>query len=209
MALEGTHIKFALAVKDKLGIKDMRQYLSGTIYPDSRYIAKTARNLTHAKEFLEKGFAADDFKKGWQVHLFCDEIQKDLAAKLINPLGKEISQYDDLWISLTAVKILQEMRDLEGFQIRKYLKYLKAGDLPNGEDISDMERYYGFVRKFYDREEAPALDDYEKLWDFFGIPARMGREVTLRCEKFQKDPAMAEKISDIHQESVRIFKNNH
>lgn len=38
MALEGTHIRFALDVGDKYNIKDLGKYISGTLYPDSRYI---------------------------------------------------------------------------------------------------------------------------------------------------------------------------
>ena len=38
MALEATHIRFAYDLKEKYKITDLEKYISGLIYPDSRYI---------------------------------------------------------------------------------------------------------------------------------------------------------------------------
>lgn len=37
MALEATHLRFALDLLPKLEVKDINDYLAGSIYPDSRY----------------------------------------------------------------------------------------------------------------------------------------------------------------------------
>lgn len=75
MSLEATHIRFALDLKDEYKIKDIKKYISGTVYPDSRYITGIDRNLTHYNDILKPEFAKDDFKKGWQVHQICGMIR--------------------------------------------------------------------------------------------------------------------------------------
>ena len=68
MALEATHIRFALDLKDKYQVKDLEKYISGTIYPDSRYVSEIGRELTHPKDYLDWDiFAVDDFKKGFEI----------------------------------------------------------------------------------------------------------------------------------------------
>ncbi len=61
MSLEATHIRFALDLKDKYRVQAIEKYISGTTYPDSRYVTKIDRGLTHNDDILTPGFAKDDF----------------------------------------------------------------------------------------------------------------------------------------------------
>ena len=58
MAFTATHIKFALDFKDKYDIKDLSHYLSGAIYPDSRYVTGIDRNLTHNSDLHRSSWVA-------------------------------------------------------------------------------------------------------------------------------------------------------
>lgn len=210
MALEGTHIRFALDVKNIYGIEDLGEYLSGTVYPDSRYVTKIERSLTHDKRFLEKEFATDDFKKGWQSHLYYDSIQFKLISAIVNPEGKVISQNNDLWISFSAVKMLQEISDLEKFEIKKYLDYIDIQNNPNGEDFSKLKIYYDVLKDLYGKKQSDIdLSDYSILWRPFGIPKEVGNAMILRAKEFQNDPEKMKYISDLYDKSLKIFKETY
>ena len=105
MALEVTHIRFALDILERYQVNSLREYLSGTIYPDSRYVTRIDRNLTHNKHILGQHFSQSDFTSGWQVHCICDEVQRDVHQKLF----PDFHTYggSKKWIYLTALKLFE------------------------------------------------------------------------------------------------------
>jgi hypothetical protein len=146
MAIEATHIRFALDLKDELGIKELDKYLSGTIYPDSRYITKIDRKLTHDNSYTKREFYDDDdFKKGWAVHLTCDTLQREIIKELFSDLlkgtGEEIVYGKENWIIRTAIKIIQDISDAEFIGVKNYIKYLGYFNNPNNEDLDLIKRY--------------------------------------------------------------------
>ena len=81
MALEATHIRYALDNKDRFDVSDETKYVSGTVYPDSRYPTGIARTLTHDDSQMQKNFwSNDDFRKGWAAHLLYDKIQQSVRV---------------------------------------------------------------------------------------------------------------------------------
>ncbi|MBI5621839.1 hypothetical protein HY933_03185 [Candidatus Falkowbacteria bacterium] len=116
MALACTHIRFALDLQEQLAITDLPQYLSGTIYPDSRFVSRIARDLTHGQKFLQPDWwRDDDFKTGWMVHLLADKGQLNAMEQLFpSILTLDRSQGSDWWVLITAKKIIQDI------QVRTY-----------------------------------------------------------------------------------------
>ena len=197
MALEATHIRFAVDLMDKYDIKDISAYISGTLYPDSRNITKTERNLTHDEKYLEKEFASDDFKKGWQVHLLCDEIQGKYIRNATNTKDEIIRQNNDTWVIHTAVKVLQEISDLGQFDVSKYLQYSEILSAPNNEDKEVLNGYYEFVKNFYTKGDLQ-VEDYRAVFDVFGIPKNIENEVIFKCISLQKDEAKMREVEDLY-----------
>src|SRR5690242_13526073 len=127
MALEATHIRYALDVKDKYEVRDIEKYVSGAIYPDSRYITKIDRHLTHPEDFMSWDvLELEDFRKGWYVHLLYDAIQgKVFRIKFPEIVATDILAHgDEQWIKRTALKVLQDLDDVKNFDIVTYLPYL-------------------------------------------------------------------------------------
>jgi len=197
MALEATHIRFAIDLMDKYDIQDVGAYISGTLYPDSRYVTKIERILTHDKKYLEKDFPNDDFKKGWQVHLLCDEI----LGKEFSDSKKTIKQNDGTWIDRTAVKILQEISDLKQFDILKYLQYSKLSAVPNNESKEMLSRYYDFMKNFYAKSNLQ-VEDYRFVLEVFGIPKNVENEVIAKCIELQKDKLKMRKIENLYSQII-------
>ena len=63
MALPATHIRFAAALCERLGVADLPAFFSGTLYPDSRWLTGVDRQRTHGRRHLDPEFPADDFTR--------------------------------------------------------------------------------------------------------------------------------------------------
>ncbi|MFA6421916.1 MAG: hypothetical protein WCV92_00730 [Candidatus Buchananbacteria bacterium] len=111
MSFEVTHIHFAVDLKEHYQIKDIKSYILGSIYPDSRYITKVDRELAHSKESLSDSFIDSDFKKGWQAHCVCDSIYDRLETELFG-------EFDDA-ILRNAIKIVADIYDRQSFNVQK------------------------------------------------------------------------------------------
>lgn len=84
MALEATHIRFAFDLKAIYGVQDIERYISGAIYPDSRYITGVDRLITHPEHYRDWDLKnINDFQKGWFAHLLADDIQREIIKEFL------------------------------------------------------------------------------------------------------------------------------
>jgi DNA-binding Lrp family transcriptional regulator len=139
MALLGTHIRFALDIKDSFDVKNIDKYISGTVYPDSRYLTKIDRKITHWTDVYDENFCKnDDFKKGWITHLIYDRIQadifKEIFPELFDKFGNEkLVISPENWVIRSSLKMFQDLDDISKFEIKNYLKCLEYSETPNNE----------------------------------------------------------------------------
>ncbi|NTW46451.1 MAG: hypothetical protein HGB18_05440 [Candidatus Moranbacteria bacterium] len=149
MALEATHIRFALDVRDEFGIADVSRYLSGAIYPDSRYLTRVSRDLTHPKDFgsipLPKD---DDFRKGWETHLIYDLIQGDVFAERTGK--KDMVFGDEEWRVRTVFKVVQNGLDLAALDMSAVPGCLNVILTPFGESEEAVRTYFRSVSEFFE-----------------------------------------------------------
>lgn len=174
MALPATHIRFAAAVAGPLGVSDWPAYLSGTLYPDSRWVTGVDRQRTHASRFLDPGFAADDFTLGWHIHCVGDSIQGVIHTALFR--GLERMTPEARWILLSAAKVVQDRCDAAAGNLGTYLPLLTHVQAPNGESLDEIEAYFSFVKQAYRSHHTPEWADYAELWSQVGLePHRITR----------------------------------
>ena len=147
MALEATHIRFALDVLERHQVSTLREYLSGTIYPDSRYVTGIDRTLTHNEDILDEHFSQSDFTKGWQVHCICDDVQRATHQQLFPDF--HIYEGQKKFIYLTALKLFQDISDAREVNVLKYLSLLDYAYNPNGEDIKKINQYNQIIQETY------------------------------------------------------------
>ena len=208
MSLEATHIRFAIDLQEEYKIKDIEQYISGAIYPDSRYVTGINRELTHSDSFLLPEFASDDFKAGWQTHQICDLVYNDVRRKLfvdLFPISYD-SYNEQEWILSTALKIIQDMDDMQAFDIKKYLKFLKYSRNPNGESIAGVENYNNIMITLYKNKEVTTIEDNINMWLALGPEASLCAQVRVKTEEFLKDPAILMRIKSIYKEMMRSYR---
>ena len=167
MAQIVTHIRFALDLADYLSVSDMVKYLSGTLYPDSRYLTRVERQLTHPDGFLSNGsFLLNDFNKGWYVHLLCDFAQNETIRKeLPQVCVGEVEQYSEQWYTLTAVKVIQNIRDAQSCNVGKYLACFDYVANPNGENVDLLLQYYHLFKSTFVEHPVISIGYDAAIWD--------------------------------------------
>ena len=197
MAFVATHIRIAAAVKEKYNISDIDKYISGTVYPDSRYITGIDRVLTHDEKNLPASSGQGDFVGGWAVHIICDKaldviLEEQFPEILAGKVGRE--QY----LAITPLKIILDMFDVRSYDIGPYLPRLKYILSPNNEPAEVLKKYYKDLRDFYERTEISRPKDYMPINKIFNFSEELVGEFVTRAEAHYLDKAVMAKMKKIY-----------
>lgn len=208
MALEATHIRFALDLKDKYRVTELDKYLSGAIYPDSRYVTGIDRNLTHSDAFTHEAFYLnDDFKKGWAAHLLCDKIQYEVTKELLPQIfiGTK-GQGSETWIAHTAVKIILDLDDCKKFDVKKYLPFLDYIQTPNGENPEQIKSYNQIFQKMYLAAPDLPADSLMEMWIKLGVEENILAKVRAKTLEYSNSQKTMDAIRTIYGELISTAK---
>jgi len=205
MALEGTHLRLALDVKNKYDIKDLKGYLSGTAYPDSRNFTKIDRKLTHNPKFLDSTWPQTDFQKGWQVHLACDRLQHNIASVEI-PWFRKLN-LQKRCVEWDAIKVLQNINDTQYFDIQKYLDLIVYTESPNNEDIKKIKEHYAISRNLYKGKKKLTIKDGCNLYLAAGVDPRTVARIKSKAEEYTKDKPLIKIIAGLYDKMLKSFDN--
>ncbi len=208
MALEATHIRFALDLKEKYKIKDIEKYVVGAIYPDSRYVSGIDRTLTHNSEILKPEFAKDDFHKGWQAHQLTDVIQTEILKECFVYLFPTFVEKNEFangeWEIFSTLKIIQDIDDMQKFNLASYLKYLKNYAFnPNGEKLVDIEKYNQIIVDLYKNKKKTTVEDNYEMWLALGINREAGERIKKQTEKLLKNKQVMKKVKGVYGEMLK------
>lgn len=203
MALEGTHIRLAIDLKGKYKVQDLEKYIVGTIYPDSRYITGIDRELTHNNNLIKLEFAKDDFRKGWQLHLICDNLQNELRRKLLPELSSESREEDFIFAS--AMKTVQDMNDIKQFYLQKYLKFLDYVYNPNGEELRKIKEYHKIILNLYRGKKETSVEDNYNMWRGLGVEKYKCQRIKQKTEEVLKNQELVKRIHFIYREMIKAL----
>jgi len=204
MALEATHIRFALDLQDKYQVKDTEKYVVGTIYPDSRYFTGIDRVLTHPTDYADWNWEeADDFKKGWLAHLLADKIQWQIIQEVLPDIFMGDYGHDrETWVKHTAIKVLQDIEDAKKFNIKLYLPYLEFAANPNGEDIEKVRESNQAISKLYTEPGKLDINSYHKLWESSGIGGELIKRLIGQAEQYRADRRIMTVVNSLYQKML-------
>jgi len=206
MAGFATHIRFALDIKDNYQIDFLTKYLSGCIYPDSRYTSGINRDLTHFSDILKPDFLTDDFKKGWQTHYICDKIHNILMNKIFH---KEKYSDDKKWyVVAQAIKTIQDMYDMQQFDIQDAINNLEYAEAFNGEDLELLQRYNNDLQILYRKKKKTELSDYNRIWDNLGLDTEITTRFNDTIKHTLKDEKMVKKIQGMYKKMMKYYTKN-
>lgn len=206
MSLEGTHIRFALDLQKEYKIEDINKYIAGSIYPDSRYVSGINRESTHHDKYILPEFATDDFKKGWRSHQICDRAFNLARKKLfpdLFPPNYDFYAIED-WIIITAMKIIQDMNDIQLFDIKIYLPCLGYAFNPNNENIEIIKKYNHIMIDLYSGD-AISVENYINMWLALGPEAVLCNKVRAKTEEYLQNPEIVIRIKSIYQEMLNTY----
>ncbi len=203
MALPATHIRFALALMDRLPVESRNAYLAGTIYPDSRWLTGLGREATHADAHLHRRFATSDFRLGWHVHCRCDLIQ----ATLLQQAFPELDNLDDArrWVRLSAFKMIQDGTDLVAVDMAHEMAGLIVVEAPNNENPERIKAYYDGVRGIYAGKTQLHREDYCRLWQMVGLSSERLNAIMDDMTHIAEDSAKTERIHGLFPRMRDIF----
>ncbi len=211
MALLGTHIRFALDIKDSFDVKNIDKYISGTVYPDSRYLTKIDRKITHWTDVYDENFCKnDDFKKGWITHLIYDRIQadifKEIFPELFDKFGNEkLVISPENWVIRSSLKMFQDLDDISKFEIKNYLKCLEYSETPNNEKSELTKDFYQVIKNIYKKDEVQ-IYDFINMWIVFGVKKELIDWMEEKTNQFSLDKNILEKIKLIYPATLKRYK---
>ncbi len=204
MALAATHIRFALDLKNRFRVVDTQKYISGTLYPDSRYVTGIDRAVTHPKDELEALIRGEnDFKKGWYAHLLCDRVQFEVTKELVpSAFVGERGQGSETWVKRSALKVLQDILDAKEFDLRSNLLYLSYAENPNGEDITKVKFYNDIFKNVYVSLPDVTIEEECEMWKQFGVGDELVVAIRRTSEEYEKTAAVRDAISMMYERMV-------
>ena len=202
MALEGTHIRFALGLEKTLGVTNEQHYLVGTVYPDSRYITKIPRALTHPENLTLQNAGKDSFKLGWYVHILCDKIGREIYQDWFPGIlaQSELDEDNSPWLASTMIKVFQDLHDITQFPIQQYMDHLSYMSTPNGEDVALITHYNAIIQTMYATGEPLTLDHEENFWRLMTIGETRANKVHCMCEQYQNNQDIAQLVPKLYDE---------
>lgn len=204
MPLPGTHLKFALDLRDKYHVNDLSKYLSGTIYPDSRYLSGIDYGSTHGERFVFADFMVDDFRKGWAVHYVCDKLFHEISDKIFPDYFGDSSNVElgsDWWVAKTSLKVVLDLGITEKFNLNPYLFALDYADNPNGESLDKVEQFNSLTKNLYLKK--PSLDEIEKFLSS-AVDFDVVRRIASRSREFLNDGQVMAKIITLEESMLKM-----
>jgi len=206
MPLEATHIKFALDLKSKYQVQNLEKYLSGTIYPDSRYISKIERILTHGELDDISTNKNQDFQNGWEAHLLCDKICNQVINETLPELFIGIGppgQGTEQWIIKSAIKGIIDMEIYREFNPNPYLAMVDYFISPNGESAEIIKEYNQIIKEMYFGKKEITIRDIGEMWlKFSGEPETI-EKINTKTEQLMKNKIIKTKINSLYGEIVK------
>ena len=105
------------------------------------------------------------------------------------------------------MKIIQDMNDMQNFDLQKNLKYLDFAYNPNGEDLSDIRKYNQIMIDLYKNKKITTVEDNYKMWLALGINKEQGDKIKKKTKEFLKDKKLVKKIEAIYDGMIANYKS--
>lgn len=206
MAMELTHVRFALDLQVRLNVRDKAMYLLGSIYPDSRYLTGLPRGATHGTNSPRDPFHEDeDFRKGWATHVLYDGMTAELVMAQTPFSRRELVQGNEAWQEMSAVKLVEDMQSYEVLGERgRVITTLEFRKAPQDESMEKLLAYTRLQEILY--REQPTLETYKKFWIEFGVRENLAESIVERAEKYLNDSIAATSIAAIYNQTLKACR---
>lgn len=202
MPLQASHLKFALDLKDYFKPNDLGLYLTGAVYPDSRYVSGIDRKSTHNYDFwLEKFWQGDDFKKGWASHVVSDKAY----TKGIRNIFPAWNDFSAGWVMIenTAAKVIGDMVSLKGLDIKGKLDGIEAMPGSNNESKEKLKEHLQVIKHCYKNGDNAVIDDYSEIMERY-LGTEVGKKIIAQAKFFAADKKISAEIEKFFSKDISL-----
>jgi hypothetical protein len=142
------------------------------------------------------------------IGLLYDHIQFDVISKIFSTLflRQEIIYGNDHWITRTVIKILQDLDDINYFDITAYLPCLDYIETPNGESEQVIKNYNNILVNLY-KKLPSGINDYKLTWTGMGMETKVVEAIKSKFFELEKNKEVMEKVKLIYPRSLEVFKS--
>jgi hypothetical protein len=203
MALEGTHVRFALDLMPLLKIDDIGAYCAGAVYPDTRYVTRVDRGVTHGPDCPHDPFAEglSDFQRGWASHLLYDHEAGGAMKTFLSPEIGPLAQGSLAWVEFTAMKVVEDLEAIRNApEVLERLQSLSIPAAPSGEPLEKLQYHFSVTSKLY--QSAPSLDGYRQWFIDIGAPKELSTGIATQARKMLDNIEYSANLTAIYQ---RVF----
>lgn len=207
MSFQASHLLFAQKVQNIIKPQDLTRYFSGSIYPDSRFITGADRGKTHPAVMEPQKIkdVADDFEKGWQIHLWYDKVAILPLYQIATdrPYNLDELQKREVWILVTGAKLVEDLYCWQTIDWPKMLPHLKQTANPNDESLEILNNWYRYYVQFF--QNMPNIEAYRDQAKFVNIPETEIEQILASGQNLYKDKIKRFKIEKIITEVFEEF----
>lgn len=182
----------------------MEKYVSGVVYPDTRYLSGLARRLTHDLDYFAGRKSLTDFEKGWLSHIIGDKIFKEVTEERFADLVL-FEEFEERWPVINAIKIIQDIEDFQRFDIQSVLHYLDYYELHFHEDERRVIEYNHVIRRLYEGKQKLTVEDCLSLWEELGMEPPEIKRLKKKVIEFYEEEELVEKINGNFGEGMELY----
>ncbi len=200
MALEGTHVRFALDLMPMLKIGNIGAYCAGAVYPDTRYVTCVDRNVTHGPECPHDPFAdgLSSFQRGWASHLLYDHDAGGAMKTFLSPELGPLGQGNSAWVEFTAMKVVEDLEAIRNRpDVLTHLQTLSMPTSPSGEPLEKLQYHFSVTSKLY--QTVPGLEGYRQWFIDIGAPEELASAFADRARAMLGDVKYSANLTAIYQ----------
>lgn len=208
MSLEATHLRFALEIKEDLGVLGLERYCAGVVYPDSRYVTGISRHLTHDLAYFEDRPNLTDFEKGWMAHIIGDRIFKEVTEDKFSDLVLFDEPYHR-WPVITAIKIIQDLKDFDSFDIQGVLGFLDYYELHFREDERKVVEYSRIIQDLYRGKDKLTVEDCLSMWEKLGMNRQEIAMLRKKVIELYEDKKLIADIQDNFSDGMDLYEEKY
>jgi hypothetical protein len=187
---------------------DLGKYVSGALYPDTRYLSGLKRALTHDRVAFMGRTALTDFEKGWLSHILGDEIFQLVLEERFGDLIL-FEEPGERWPVVMALRILQDLEDFLSFDIQSVLPSLDYYELHFREDERRVVEYYRLVRQLYEAKPKLTVEDALSFQEKLGVPRGQLERLKKKIIELYQEEGVVEKIKGNFEEGMELYEEKY
>lgn len=197
--------------KEPFSDAERKSFMTGTVFPDIRYLGVISRNETHEVGLTVKDLqeTSSIFERGKRLHSLVDEVREKLVVKwniyrLLCKIPGQRPGQKATFLKLVEDEILFQKRDWA--DMRKYLENLDAGEQKYKISDENLRRWHQNQLQFFTIPPSKALAVLVANGKgFANIPLEITKKWVELIPRVAKDRRMQQYVQNLEAEFDVLF----